>query len=171
MRWVALVLSLVCFGACGPSDGRLTTKEPPTSGPEFRLDGACSPSSVSRAVTVDSRETSCLRGTPPPTLVETQEQLDQLLVPNCVTTQLSDQAAIDFSTHRALVISSRGADEWFLFPNFVQERSDAVEVGLVIRPQGFPPPDHVLVLPKNGLPIELRWCRSVCVAWCDQAIP
>lgn len=167
----ALVVMALVASACGADAGKLTTRDPPTSGPEFRLEGSCSPSSVSRSTVMDVRQTSCLRGTPPPTLVESQAELEQFLTPNCLSTALSDGAAIDFSTQRALLISTRGADQWFVFPNFVHERSDAIEVGLVIRPQGFPPPDNVLVLPKNGLPLELRWCRSVCVAWCDQPIP
>lgn len=159
----ALLLVLCACGAPGTSE---VLVERTITGPAFRLEGDCSPSAVSQPRTTEARTTSCLAGTPPPTLVESQAELDALLTPGCVA-----DFAIDFTTQRALVLSTRGASEWFLFPHFVAERSDALEVGLVIRPQGSLPPDNVVVLPKNGAPVELRWCRSVCTARCDQAIP
>lgn len=168
MKRALLLLVLCACGAPGTTDVLVWRT---ATGPAFRLEGDCSPSAVSQPRTTEVRMTSCLAGTPPPTLVESQAELDALLTPGCAASSLSTDVAIDFTTQRALVLSTRGASEWFLFPHFVAERSDALEVGLVIRPQGFPPPDNVVVLPKNGAPIELRWCRSVCTARCDQAIP
>jgi hypothetical protein len=103
----------------------------------------------------------------PPTLLESEAELAQVLGQGCFASTLN----VDFTSQRALFVAARGASEWFVQTNFVHERDDAVEVGLVIRPQGAPPPDVLLLLPRNGKPVELRWCRSVCVARCDQALP
>jgi hypothetical protein len=155
---------MVLGASCGPA---LRTETPPDGvGPVLRLEGACTPSSVSAASVTDVRQTHCLQATPPPSVVETQAELDALLTQGC-----ADFAPVDFTTSRVLVVSARGSAEWFTFPNFVHLRSDAIEVGLVIRPQGAPPPDALLVLPRSPATVELRWCRSVCVARCDQAIP
>lgn len=78
---------------------------------------------------------------------------------------------VDFSTQRAVVVPARGAPQWFVFANFVAERSDSIELGLLIRPQGALPPDTLVVLPRDDRPVELRWCRSVCVENCDVPLP
>lgn len=161
LRWLALG-----FFACGAPRTTLEVEQLPPTGPVFQLEGDCGPSARSTALPVRALTTRCLLATPPPTLVETPEDFRRLLDPNC-----SEPLELDFTTSKVLVVSARGASEWFTFVNFVQERSDALEVGLVIRPQGALPPDTLVVLDRAAPPLELRWCRSVCVAHCDQAIP
>lgn len=158
-RWL-----LVLLAACGPS--RDVTEQTGPRVPRLVLQGACAPSSVSTAVAPPTYTSSCIRPLSAPTLLDTAAQFDGLFDVNC-----SDKPNIDFALHRVLVVPARGASEWFVFPNFVGERSAALEVGLVIRPQGIPPPDSLLVLPRTPGPVELRWCRSVCVENCDVAIP
>ncbi|MDP1823481.1 MAG: hypothetical protein Q8L48_09570 [Archangium sp.] len=114
---------------------------------------------------VDSRDSTCVRSLSQPTLVASAAEYDALFDSSC------PKPEIDFSVNRVLVVPARGATEWFVFPNFVTARSDALEVGLVIRPQGALPPDALLLLPLTPGAVELRWCRSVCVENCDVAIP
>lgn len=160
-RWLFLLLA-----ACGA--GRTTDvveKTGPRS-PRFVLRGECAPSTVGAPVAVVTFTSSCMRALASPTLLDSAEQLDGLFDVTC-----SDKPNIDFGLKRVLVVPARGAAEWFVFPSFVGERSDALEVGLVIRPQGSLPPDALVVLPRTPGTVELRWCRSVCVENCDVAIP
>lgn len=160
-RWLFLLLA-----ACGPArTGEIAEQTGPRT-PRLVLQGACAPSSVSTAVAALTSTSACIRPLTAPTLLDAADQLDALFDVNC-----SDKPPIDFASHRVLVVPARGASEWFVFPNFVGERGDALEVGLVIRPQGIPPPDSLLVLPRTPGAVELRWCRSVCVENCDVAIP
>ncbi|MBL8910403.1 MAG: hypothetical protein JNM17_06835 [Archangium sp.] len=161
---------VVLLAACGPGRGEVTDLPLVVDGPVFRLEGDCNPSAVSMPFTAEIQTTSCLMGTPPPTLVETQLDFDRM-TSACGLTTPTRAPTIDFSTQRALIVSSRGASEWFVMPNFVAQRGDALEVGLVIRPRGSPPPDNIIVLPRNGMSVELRWCRSVCTQFCDQPLP
>lgn len=159
---------VVMLCACAP--GEVVDRPLVIDGPVFRLEGDCSPSAVSMPLTLETQPTSCVAGTPPPTLAETQADLDRLLS-GCGVAVPTRATTIDFSTQRALVVSARGASEWFVQPNFVAQRSDALEVGLVIRPRGSPPEDNIVVLPRNGMAVELRWCRSVCTHFCDKPLP
>lgn len=157
----ALVLMLA--SSCGVrADPELT--DGPRQ-PRFVLQGACAPSSVGTLISVDSRDSTCVRSISQPTLVATAAQFDELFDSACAKPE------IDFSVNRVLVVPARGATEWFVFPHFVTARSDALEVGLVIRPQGALPPDQLLLLPLTPDAVELRWCRSACVENCDVAIP
>jgi len=124
------------------------------------------PSARSTALPVRLINTQCLVSPQPPTLLETAEDLRRLVSPGC-----TEGLEIDFTTSKVLVVSARGAREWFTFVNFVLARADALEVGLVIRPQGALPPDTLVVLDRAAPRLELRWCRSVCIANCDQALP
>lgn len=100
-----------------------------------------------------------------PRLIQTSQDYDAIFPANC------EKPSVDFTMNRVLIVPARGASEWFVFTNFVTARSDGLEVGLVIRPQGSLPPDSIVVLPNDPGPVELRWCRSVCVKNCDVAIP
>ena len=133
--------------------------------PQFALQGSCAPSAVSTTRSIDQRTSTCVRPLTAPTLIETAADFDALFDVNC------EKPNIDFSVTRVLIVPARGAQEWFVFPNFVGERSDALEVGLVTRPQGAPPPDTLLLLPVSPATVELRWCHSVCIKNCDVAIP
>jgi len=157
--------SLFFLVACGGEPGSTLDVER-ASGAQFRLEGDCGPSARSTALPVRLSSTRCLVATQPPTLVETAEDLRRLVTPGC-----TEGLEVDFATSKVLVVSARGASEWFTFINFVQARADALEVGLVIRPQGALPPDTLVVLDRAAPPLELRWCRSVCIANCDQALP
>ena len=158
-------LGLWVLAACGaPGTTKVLEQNGPRS-PRFVLQGQCAPSAVSSSTLVDARQSTCVRPLTAPTLVQTAADFDALFDVNCA------KPAIDFSQHRVLIIPARGASEWFVFPNFVNVRSEAMEVGLVIRPQGAPPPDSMVLLPLTPAALELRWCRSVCVENCDVAIP
>lgn len=158
-------LGLWALAACGaPGTTKFLEQKGPRS-PRFVLQGPCAPSAVSSSTPVDARQSTCVRSLPAPTLVQTAASFDALFDVNC------EKPAIDFSQRRVLIIPARGASESFVFPNFISERSDAIEVGLVIRPQGAPPPDSMVLLPLTPAALELRWCRSVCVENCDVAIP
>ncbi len=98
-------------------------------------------------------------------MIDTAEQFDALFEAICA------KPPVDFTVNSVLVVPAQGASEWFVFTNFVNERNDALEIGLVIRPQGAPPPDSLVVLPRSPGAVELRWCRSVCIKNCDLAIP
>ncbi len=100
-----------------------------------------------------------------PRLIQNAPDFDALFDSNC------EKPTVDFATNRVLIVPARGASEWFVFTNFVNVRSDGLEVGLVIRPQGALPPDSIVVLPNDPGRVELRWCRSVCVKNCDVAFP
>lgn len=158
--WLFLLLV-----ACGPRTGVELVQQDGPRTPRLVLEGQCAPSTASNPVTVTTLTSSCLRPLGEPTLLDTQADLDGLFDPTC------EKPAVDFGTYRVLVVPARGASEWFVFPNFVGERSDALEVGLVIRPQGSLPPDALMLLPRTPAAVELRWCRSVCVQNCDVAIP
>jgi hypothetical protein len=158
MRWCALLLLV----GCGAAPGR--NVDLAQEGPRFVLQGQCAPSATSTPVVLETITSTCMRSLDAPTLIETQAEFDALFAANC------EQPSVDFRARRVLMVPSRGASEWFVFPQFVQRRDDALEVGLVIRPQGALPPDSMVMLERDGA-IELRWCRSVCVARCDQAIP
>lgn len=158
-------LLLVLLAGCGAPTGDLVQNEGPRS-PQFVLQGECAPSTASTPVSVRRFSSSCIKSLGEPTLVDTAFDLEALFDVTC-----SDKPNIDFFVSRVLVVPARGASQWFVFPNFVGERSDALEVGLVIRPQGSLPPDALVVLPRTPGPVELRWCRSVCVKNCDVAIP
>ena len=158
-------LLLMLLAGCGAPSGDLVRHEGPRT-PQFSLQGECAPSTVSTPVTVATFTSSCVRSLAEPTLLDTAAELDALFEGSC-----GDKPNVDFRERRVLVVPARGASEWFVFPSFVGERSDALEVGLVIRPQGALPPDALVVLPRVAVPVELRWCRSVCVKNCDVAIP
>lgn len=160
---VAALVVLLMLGGCG---ARATTEliDGPRQ-PRLVLQGACAPSSVGTLLPVDSRDSTCVRSLAQPTLVANAGEYDALFDSTCTKPE------IDFSVNRVLVVPARGATEWFVFPHFVTARSDALEVGLVIRPQGALPPDQLLLLPLTPGAAELRWCRSVCVENCDVAIP
>ena len=158
-------LLLILLAGCGARTGDLVQNEGPRS-PQFALQGECAPSTASTPVSVRTFSSSCIKPLGEPTLLDTAFDLDSLFDVTC-----SDKPNVDFSVSRVLVVPARGASQWFVFPNFVGERSDALEVGLVIRPQGSLPPDALVVLPRVPGPVELRWCRSVCVKNCDVAIP
>lgn len=161
-KWAALLLVMGC-GAPGATT--LLERDAPRQ-PRLVLQGACAPSVNSSTVAaMNTLESRCLRPLSTPALIETATDFDALFDVNCA------QPAVDFATSRVLVVPARGAAEWFVFPHFVMERADALEVGLVIRPQGALPPDSLVVLPRAPAPVELRWCRSVCVENCDVAIP
>lgn len=161
MRWLLLLL----LAGCGAPTRDFVQQEGPRT-PQFALQGECAPSTVSTPVTAATFSSSCVRSLGEPTLLDTAGELDALFDVNC-----SDKPNVDFARSRVLVVPSRGASEWFVFPSFVGERTDALEVGLVIRPQGALPPDALMVLPRVPAVVELRWCRSVCVKNCDVAIP
>jgi len=150
--------------SCGAST-TLDKNEGGPRSPRFVLEGDCAPSARSTPVTVSGFQSSCLATLNAPRLFDTAAQFDALFDQNCFKPE------VDFNVNRALVVPARGASEWFVFTNFVNERSDGLEIGLVIRPQGSLPPDSIVVLPKNPGAVELRWCRSVCVENCDVAIP
>lgn len=156
--WVLVLLS------CGAPTVVLDQNEGPRQ-PRFVLHGECAPSTRSTSLTVTSTQSTCINSLNAPTLIDTAEQYDALFDQNCF------KPPVDFTANRVLVVPARGASEWFVFTNFVNERSDALEIGLVIRPQGALPPDSLVVLPRSPGPVELRWCRSVCVEHCDVAIP
>ena len=158
------VWALLCLSACGPpvQDETLVTGE---RLPKLVLQGDCAPSTVSSALTVTSFQSQCLSSLNAPRLIDAPAEFDALFDANC------EKPEVDFAMNRVLVVPARGAREWFVFTNFVNQRSDALEVGLVVRPQGALPPDTLLVLPKSPEPVELRWCRSVCVQNCDVPIP
>jgi hypothetical protein len=154
---------LAVSSACGARVTDFENQGPRS--PRFVLEGQCAPSSVSTPVQVASFQSSCLGSLSAPRLIEEVAQFDGLFDVNC------QKPEIDFAANRALIVPARGASEWFVFTNFVNERSDALEIGLVIRPQGALPPDSIVVLPRSPGSVELRWCRSVCVENCDVAIP
>ena len=133
--------------------------------PRLVLQGDCAPSVNSAVSSMTTFESQCVRSLSAPTLVDTAADFAALFDVNC------QAPAVDFTSSRVLVVPARGASEWFVFPNFVMARSDALEVGLVIRPQGALPPDSIVVLPRTPSAVELRWCHSVCVENCDLAIP
>lgn len=160
MKKCALLLLLAGCGA--PS---VVLQEDAARYPELVLQGECAPSTVSTALTLSSIESRCLRSLSAPTLIDEVAGFDALFDSSC------EKPAVDFAVNRVLVVPARGAREWFVFTNFVNERSDALEIGLVTRPQGALPPDTLLVLPREPARVELRWCRSVCVKNCDVAIP
>ena len=156
---------LLSLSGCG-APGRIELMEDPgPRSPQFSLQGSCAPSSVSTARALNQLTSSCVRPLSAPALIETAADFDALFDVNC------DKPSIDFSVTRVLIVPARGAQEWFVFPNFVGERSDALEVGLVTRPQGALPPDTLVLLPQTPSRVELRWCHSVCVKNCDVAIP
>ena len=158
------VWALLCLSACGgPAQVEdLSTLE---RFPRLVLQGDCAPSAVSSALSATSFQSRCLVSMKAPQLVDAQGEFDALFEADC------EKPLVDFAAQRVLVVPARGASEWFVFTNFVNQRSDALEVGLVIRPQGALPPDTLVVLPRNPGPVELRWCRSVCVENCDVPIP
>ncbi len=158
-KWLFLVLA-----ACGPRSAEVVQQDGPRT-PRLVLEGQCAPSTVSTPVTVTTHTSSCIRSLNEPTLLDTAFDLDGLFHATC------DKPAIDFRVNRVLVVPARGASQWFVFQGFVGERSDALEVGLVIRPQGSLPPDSLVVLPRTPGAVELRWCRTVCVENCDVALP
>ena len=160
-RWAAVLLLLGCGG---PGTTRLLEQDGPRQ-PRFELQGACAPSVNSAVASMTTFPSRCVRSLAAPALIDTAADFEALFDVNC------QAPAVDFATHRVLVVPARGATEWFVFPNFVMARSDAIEVGLVIRPQGALPPDSIVVLPLTPSPLELRWCHSVCVENCDVAIP
>jgi hypothetical protein len=159
-RWALAFLLLGCGGA---GTTRLLQEGPRQ--PRLVLQGSCAPSVNSGLASMTTFTSQCVRSLNAPTLIDTAADFDALFELNC------QQPAVDFATSRVLVVPARGATEWFVFPNFVMARSDALEVGLVIRPQGALPPDSLVVLPRTPEAVELRWCRSVCVENCDVAIP
>lgn len=161
---VKRVWLLWCLGACGlpAQNEELFTG---ARAPRLVLQGDCAPSSVSSELTVTSFQSQCVVSLSAPRLVDEEAEFDALFDANC------EKPSVDFVANRVLVVPARGAREWFVFTNFVNVRSDALEVGLVIRPQGAPPPDTLVVLPRNPGPVELRWCRSVCVENCDVPLP
>jgi hypothetical protein len=161
LGWVA-ALSLTACGA--PGTTQVLEQNGPRA-PRFVLQGQCAPSAVSAAATVEERTSTCVKQLGAPTLVDTAADFDALFDATC------EKPAIDFTQHRVLVVPARGANEWFVFPNFLNARTDALEVGLVIRPQGAQPPDALVLLPRTPEAVELRWCHSVCVENCDVAIP
>ena len=160
-RWAPLLWLLGC-GSAGTT--RVLDQTGPRE-PRFVLEGACAPSVNSAAASMTTFQSQCLRSLDAPTLIDTAAGFDALFDLGC------QEPAVDFATSRVLVVPARGAAEWFVFPNFVMSRSDAIEVGLVIRPQGALPPDSLVVLPRTPSPLELRWCRSVCVENCDVPLP
>lgn len=159
VRFVALVLLAACGG---PPDTVLNQGGP--RGPRFVLRGDCAPSTRATVTITDASTLHCTESSLSPTLFESDAAW---------TAQFGDRCphGVDLSQARFVLVPARGAQEWFVFPNFVAQRDDAIELGLVIRPQGALPPDTVVRLPRDGRPIELRWCRSVCVENCDVAIP
>ena len=156
-----LVLFLIGCGAPARTDLLNTGQR----FPRFELQGQCAPSTVSTALTVDERSSTCVHSLSAPTLIETQADFDALFDTTC------EKPSVDFAAKRVLMLPARGSQDWFVFPNFLGERTDALEVGLVTRPQGFPPPDSFLLLPRTPATVELRWCHSVCVENCDVPIP
>ena len=161
---VKKVWALLCLCACGvpvQNEDILTENRVP----RLVLQGDCAPSTVSSRLTVTSFQSQCLVSLSAPRLVDEQSEFDALFEANCT------KPSVDFAEERVLVVPARGAPEWFVFTNFINQRSDALEVGLVIRPQGALPPDTLVVLPRSPGPVELRWCRSVCVENCDVPIP
>lgn len=150
-----LSVALLWWCACG-TPGEHTLVENGPRSPRFVLQGDCAPSTRSTLLTLDARASQCASSFTAPTLINDET--------NC-------RDDVDFSQQRAVVVPARGAREWFVFANFVAERSDAIELGLVIRPQGALPPDTLVVLPRDDRPVELRWCRSVCVQNCDVPLP
>ena len=156
--WVLALLS------CGAPTVVQDLNEGPRT-PRFVLQGECAPSARGTPLTVDGFQSTCINSVSAPGLLDTAEQYDALFPPTCFKPE------VDFTTNRLLLVPARGASEWFVFTNFVNERSDALEIGLVIRPQGALPPDSFVVLPRSPGAVELRWCRSVCVENCDVAIP
>ncbi len=156
----AAPLTFAALLACGSP-----ARDLPGGGPRFVTEGSCSPSTRSVELPLVSHETRCLRPLSRPTLVETAADYLAAFEPGCTAPEL------DLQQHRVLIIPARGAADWFVFPHFVHQRADAVEVGLISRPQGALPPDQLLVLDRDGPPLELRWCRSVCVSGCDAPLP
>lgn len=161
---VRCVVALTCAAllACGGAPAR---DDLPGEGPRFVTEGSCSPSTRSVELPLVSHETRCLRPLSRPRLVDTAADYLAAFEPGCTAPEL------DLQQQRVLIIPARGAAEWFVFPHFVHQRTDAVEVGLISRPQGALPPDQLLVLDREGPPLELRWCRSVCVSGCDAPLP
>lgn len=160
-RWAVALLLAGCGGA---GTTRLLEDTGPRQ-PRLVLQGDCAPSINSATAAMTTFQSQCMRSLGAPTLIDTAADFGALFDVNC------QAPAVDFATSRVLVVPARGASEWFVFPNFVMARSDALEVGLVIRPQGALPPDSIVVLPRTPSPVELRWCHSVCVENCDVAIP
>jgi len=119
----SLAWATLLFVACGGAPGTMLQLEQAT-GPQFRLEGDCGPSARSTALPVRVVSTQCLVGTPPPTLVESADDFRRLVSPTC-----SEGLDVDFATSKVLVVSARGASEWFPVVNFVQPPSDAPEVG------------------------------------------
>lgn len=159
------LLALLLLAGCGArTTGELNNEQGPRS-PQFVLQGDCAPSAVSTPVQVTSFQSHCLAMPSAPRLITTEQEYDALFDSGC------EKPVVDFSSSRVLIVPARGASEWFVFTNFVNARSDGLEFGLVIRPQGALPPDSIVVLPLEPAPVELRWCRSVCVKNCDVAIP
>jgi hypothetical protein len=161
---VKRIFVLMLLAGCG-APAVVDLNEGGPRSPEFALQGDCAPSAVSSPVQVTSFSSTCLNMISAPRLIQNAADYDALFDSNC------EKPAIDFSMHRALIVPARGASEWFVFTNFVNARSDGLEVGLVIRPQGALPPDSIVVLPNEPGRVELRWCRSVCVKNCDVPIP
>lgn len=159
-RWSPLLLLLLACGGPGTRLEDTTLRQP-----RFALQGVCAPSANSTPATLTSFSSSCVRPLSTPTLVESAAEFEALFDVSC------ERPAVNFAVDRVLVVPARGAAEWFVFPQFVAVRSDALEVGLLIRPQGALPPDAVVVLPRTPAGVELRWCRSVCVENCDVPIP
>lgn len=155
---------LLCLSGCGPGVSDLELQNGPRQ-PRLVLQGDCAPSTAGTLLQVESREARCLSPLNAPQLVETQAAYDALFDQDC------EKPEVDFASKRVLVVPARGASEWFVFPNFVTQRFDALEVGLVIRPQGALPPDALVFLPRTPAAVELHWCRSVCVENCDVALP
>jgi hypothetical protein len=162
-RSAGILMSMWLMG-CGAPTVLDQVEESPRR-PQFRLEGDCAPSAVSNPVQVTSFQSSCLEMVSAPRLLSTAEEYDAIFPAGC------EKPVVDFSARRVLVVPARGASEWFVFTNFVNARADGLEVGLVIRPQGIPPPDSLVVLPLEPGSVELRWCHSVCVKNCDVAIP
>ena len=123
VRFVALVLLSACGG---PPDTVLNQGGP--RGPRFVLRGDCAPSTRATVTITDASTLHCTESSLSPTLFESDAAW---------TGQFGDRCphGVDLSQERFVLVPARGAQEWFVFPNFVAQRDDAIELGLVIRPR------------------------------------